>query len=140
MSRERTLSLIKPDAAKRNLIGKIIAQLEEGGLRVVAQKRLRLTRAEAETFYAAHREKPFFQELVDFITSGPIIAQVLEGEGAIARNRALMGATDPAQADSGTIRQLYGSSICENAVHGSDSAASAASEIKLFFRESEICA
>ena len=140
MSSERTLSLIKPDAARRNLIGKIIAQLEEGGLRVVAQKRLRLARAEAETFYAAHREKPFFGELVDFITSGPVIAQVLEGEDAIARNRALMGATDPAQAADGTIRQLYGSSICENAVHGSDSPASAASEIKLFFRENEICA
>lgn len=138
MSRERTLSLIKPDAARRRLGEKIIAQLQQGGLRVVAQKRLRLTRAEAESFYAAHRSKPFFRELVDFITSGPVIAQVLEGEDAIARNRALMGATDPAKAAPGTIRQLYGDSICENAVHGSDSPASAASEITLFFRDDEL--
>ncbi|MCY4505145.1 MAG: nucleoside-diphosphate kinase [Hyphomicrobiales bacterium] len=140
MSQERTLSLIKPDATRRNLIGKIIAQLEAGGLRVVAQKRVQLTRQEAERFYAAHREKPFFQELVDFITSGPVIAQVLEGEDAIARNRALMGATDPANAEPGTLRQLYASSICENAVHGSDSPASAQHEITLFFREEEILA
>ena len=135
---ERTLSIVKPDATRRNLTGRILAMLEEAGLRVVAQKRIRLTRAQAEAFYAVHRERPFFASLVAFMTSGPVVVQVLEGEGAVARNRAVMGATDPARADAGTIRRAFAESIEANSVHGSDSVENAAAEIAFFFAGSEI--
>ena len=120
MAVERTLSIIKPDATRRNLTGKIIAKFEDAGLRVIASRRLRLSQADAEAFYGVHRERPFFRSLVDFMTSGPVVVQVLEGENAIAKNREVMGATNPANAAPGTIRKLYATSIERNAVHGSD--------------------
>lgn len=135
---ERTLSIIKPDATGRNITGKIIDRLEGAGLRVVAQRRLRLTRARAEAFYAVHRERPFFDSLCAFMTSGPVVVQVLEGENAVARNREIMGATNPADAAPGTIRKDFAESIEANSVHGSDSAANAATEIDFFFSTSEI--
>ena len=138
MSLERTFSIIKPDATARNLTGAINAMIEQTGLRVVAQKRVRITREQAETFYAVHRERPFFRELVDFMISGPVVVQVLEGENAIARYRDVMGATDPAKAAEGTIRKLHAKSIGENSVHGSDAPATAATEISQFFAGNEI--
>jgi nucleoside-diphosphate kinase len=138
MASERTLSIVKPDATRRNLTGRVNAMLEEAGLRIVAQKRLRLTTAQAEAFYAVHRERGFFRDLVTFMTSGPVVAQVLEGEGAVARNREVMGATDPAKAASGTIRKAFAESIEANSVHGSDSPENAAQEVAFFFAEIEI--
>jgi nucleoside-diphosphate kinase len=135
---ERTLSIIKPDATARNLTGSINAMIEAAGLRIVAQKRLRLTEAQAEGFYAVHRERPFFRDLVRFMTSGPIVAQVLEGEGAVARYRDVMGATDPAKAADGTIRKTFAENIEANSVHGSDSAANAQIEIAFLFAEVDI--
>ena len=135
---ERTLSIIKPDATGRNITGKIIDRLEGAGLRVVAQRRVRLTRADAEAFYDVHRERPFFDSLCAFMTSGPVVVQVLEGEDAVARNREIMGATNPAEAAPGTIRKDFAESIEANSVHGSDSAANAAAEIDFFFSASEI--
>jgi nucleoside-diphosphate kinase len=138
MATERTLSILKPDATRRNLTGKINACFEAAGLKIVAQKRLRLTKERAEEFYGEHRARGFFNDLVAFMTSGPVVVQVLEGEDAIAKNREIMGATDPAKAADGTIRKLYAESIEANSVHGSDSAASAAREIAFFFPPSEI--
>lgn len=138
MAIERTFSIIKPDATARNLTGAVNAVIETAGLRIVAQKRVRLTREQAETFYGVHRERPFFGELVDFMTSGPVVVQVLEGEGAIARYREVMGATNPANAAEGTIRKLFALSVGENSVHGSDSAENAAIEIAQFFSGNEI--
>ncbi len=138
MAIERTLSILKPDATRRNLTGKINAVFEQGGLRIVAQKRLQLSRAQAEAFYGAHRERGFFNDLVGFMVSGPVVAQVLEGEDAIAQNRKLMGATNPANADEGTIRKLFAESIEANSVHGSDSPEAAAHEIAFFFAGTEI--
>jgi nucleoside-diphosphate kinase len=138
MAMERTFSIIKPDATARNLTGAINAMIEQSGLRIVAQKRLRITRAQAETFYAVHRSRPFFGELVDFMTSGPVVVQVLEGDGAVAKYRDLMGATDPAKAAPGTIRKTHAASIGENSVHGSDSAETAAQEIGQFFAGNDI--
>jgi len=135
---ERTLSIIKPDATRRNLVGKICAKLEEAGLRIVAQKRVRWTRYQAEQFYAVHKERPFYGELVDFMTSGPIVVQVLEGENAVARNREIMGATNPAEAAEGTIRKEFAESLEANSVHGSDSPGNAAKEIAMCFDGSEI--
>ena len=139
MAVERTFSIIKPDATQRNLTGAINALIEQAGLRIIAQKRLRMSRAEAETFYAVHRERPFFGELVDFMTSGPVVVQVLEGGNAIAKYREIMGATDPAKAAPGTIRKDFALSIEANSVHGSDSAENAAQEISFFFAQTEIC-
>ena len=133
MAVERTLSILKPDATRRNLTGPINARFEEAGLRIIAQRRLRLTRAQAEDFYAVHRERPFFDQLCDFMTTGPVVAQVLEGEGAIALHRDIMGATNPADAAPGTIRKDFAESIETNSVHGSDSEATAAFEIAFFF-------
>lgn len=138
MALERTFSIIKPDATKRNLTGVIIAKLEEAGLRVVASKRIHMTREQAEGFYAVHKERPFFGELVDFMITEPVVVQVLEGEGAIAKNREVMGATNPEQAAVGTIRKEYALSLGENSVHGSDGADTAAEEIKYFFTDAEI--
>jgi nucleoside-diphosphate kinase len=138
MAVERTLSIIKPDATRRNLTGQINAALERAGLRIVAQKRLRLTEAQAEAFYAVHRERGFFRDLVRFMTSGPVVVQVLEGENAVARNRETMGATDPKKAEPGTIRAEFAESIEANSVHGSDSAENAAIEIAFFFAAIEI--
>lgn len=138
MPLERTFSIIKPDATERNITGKINAMLEEAGLRIVAQKRIKMTREQAETFYAVHRERPFFGELVEFMISAPIVVQVLEGENAVAKNREVMGATNPAEAAEGTIRKLYGRSIGENSVHGSDSPENAALEVAQFFSGNEI--
>lgn len=138
MAVERTLSIIKPDATARNITGKIITKLEEGGLRIVAQKRVRWSREDAEQFYAVHKERPFFNDLVSFMTSGPIVLQVLEGEDAVARNREIMGATNPANAAPGTIRAEFAENIERNSVHGSDSAENAAQEIAFCFEESEI--
>ena len=138
MATERTLSIIKPDATRRNLTGRINAKFEGEGLRIVAQKRLQLTQAQAEAFYAVHRERPFFGGLVSFMTSGPVVAQVLEGDNAVAKNREIMGATDPQKADPGTIRKDFAESIEANSVHGSDSAATAAQEIAFFFAAIEI--
>jgi nucleoside-diphosphate kinase len=135
---ERTLSIIKPDATERNLTGKIIAKLEDAGLRVVAQKRVRWSEDQAKKFYEVHKERPFYGELVSFMTSGPIVIQVLEGENAVAKNREVMGATNPAQAAPGTIRKEFAENIERNSVHGSDSAENAASEIALCFSENEI--
>jgi nucleoside-diphosphate kinase len=137
---ERTLSIIKPDATRRNLTGRINAKFEEAGLRIVAQKRLRLTEAQAGAFYAVHKERPFYKDLVAFMTSGPVVAQVLEGEGAVAKNREIMGATNPANAAPGTIRKEFAESIEANSVHGSDSAENAAAEIAFFFAGIEIVA
>lgn len=138
MATERTFSIIKPDATKRNITGKIIAKLEEAGLRVVAQRRIQLTKEQAESFYGVHRERPFFNDLVAFMTSGPVVVQVLEGENAVARNREVMGATNPAEADEGTIRKEFAESIEANSVHGSDAPETAAEEIAFFFKEDEI--
>jgi nucleoside-diphosphate kinase len=138
MALERTFSIIKPDAAARNLTGAINAMIEQAGLRIVAQRRVRISREEAETFYAIHRERPFFSELVQFMTSGPVVVQVLEGDSAISRYRDLMGATDPAKAAAGTIRKVHAKSITENSVHGSDSPETAAKEIGQFFSGNEI--
>jgi nucleoside-diphosphate kinase len=135
---ERTFSIIKPDATARNLTGAINAMIEKKGLRIVAQKRVRMTTAEAETFYGVHRARPFFRELVDFMTSGPVVVQVLEGESAVAAYRDLMGATDPAKAAPGTIRKEHAKSIGENSVHGSDAAEAAGNEIAQFFSGNEI--
>jgi nucleoside-diphosphate kinase len=140
MAIERTFSIIKPDATARNLTGAINAMIEQAGLRIVAQKRLRISREEAETFYAIHRERSFFRELVDFMTSGPVVVQVLEGENAIAKYRDIMGATDPAKAAPGTIRKVHAKSIGENSVHGSDAPETAAKEIAQFFSGNEIVA
>lgn len=138
MATERTLSIIKPDATRRNITGKINAMLEEGGLRIVAQKRLWLTKEQAETFYAVHKERSFYNDLVKFMTSGPVVVQVLEGEDAVTRNREIMGATNPANADEGTIRKLYGESVEANSAHGSDSPENAAIEIAYFFAGCDI--
>ena len=138
MAIERTFSIIKPDATARNLTGAINAMIEAAGLRIVAQQRVRITRDQAETFYSVHRERPFFRELVDFMVSGPVVVQVLEGENAIASYRDLMGATDPVKAAPGTIRKLYAKSIGENAIHGSDAGATAAQEIGQFFAGNDI--
>jgi nucleoside-diphosphate kinase len=136
---ERTLSIIKPDGVGRNLIGEVLRRFEEVGLRIVAARMLKLSQTEAEGFYAVHRERPFFKDLVKFMTSGPVMVQVLEGEGAIAKNREVMGATDPKKAAKGTIRADLAHSIDENIVHGSDAAETAAREIAYFFREIEVC-
>lgn len=135
---ERTFSIIKPDATERNLTGKVNAVIEDAGLRIVAQKRIRMSRAQAETFYEVHKERPFYGELVDFMISGPVVVQVLEGDNAVARYREAMGATNPAQAAEGTIRKLYARSVGENSVHGSDSADNAAIEIAQFFKDEDI--
>jgi nucleoside-diphosphate kinase len=135
---ERTLSIIKPDATRRNLTGAINDRLEKAGLRIVAQKRLQLSRAQAEAFYGVHRERPFFASLVEFMTSGPVVAQVLEGEDAVAKNREVMGATNPANAAAGTIRKDFAESIEANSVHGSDSLENAKGEIAYFFAGTEI--
>src|SRR5437016_7710986 len=137
MAIERTFSIIKPDATSRNVTGAINALIEQAGLRVIAQKRVRISREQAETFYAIHRERPFFRELVDFMVSGPVVVQVLEGENAIAKYRDIMGATDPAKAATGTIRKAHAKSIGENSVHGSDAPDTAAKEIAQFFAENE---
>ena len=138
MAIEHTFSIIKPDATRRNLTGKINAVFEEAGLRIVAQKRIHMSPAQAESFYGVHRERPFFKDLVSFMISGPVVVQVLEGENAVARNRELMGATNPANAAPGTIRKLFAENIEANSVHGSDSAENAAIEIAYFFAGSEI--
>jgi nucleoside-diphosphate kinase len=138
MARERTLSILKPDATQRNLTGAINQRIESAGLRIIAQKRVRLTRAEAEGFYAEHKARPFFGSLCDFMTSGPVVLQVLEGENAIAKYREVMGATNPANAAPGTIRKDFAESVERNSAHGSDSPASAAREVGYFFAEIEI--
>jgi nucleoside-diphosphate kinase len=138
MALERTFSIIKPDATRRNLTGAINAVIEKGGLRIVAQKRLQLSKAQAEAFYGVHRERPFFASLVEFMTSGPVVVQVLEGENAVARYREVMGATNPANAAEGTIRKLFAESIEANSAHGSDSPENAAIEIAFFFAGIEI--
>jgi nucleoside-diphosphate kinase len=138
MANERTLSIVKPDATRRNLTGLINARLEEAGLHIVAQRRVRLTRDDAEKFYAVHAERSFFNDLCDFMASGPVVVQVLEGDNAIALNRDIMGATNPANADDGTIRKEFGESIEANSVHGSDSPENAAQEIAFFFSELDI--
>ena len=138
MARERTLSILKPDATRRNLTGKINTMLEAGGLRIVAQKRIRLTKQQAEGFYAEHASKGFFGGLTDFMSSGPVVVQVLEGENAIAKNREIMGATNPANAAEGTIRKTFAESIDANSAHGSDSPTSAEREISYFFAAIEI--
>jgi len=139
MATERTLSIIKPDATRRNLTGRINAKLEEAGLRIVAQKRLHLTSDQAGQFYAVHKERPFFKDLVSFMISGPVVVQVLEGDNAVAKNREVMGATNPANAAAGTIRKEFAESIEANSVHGSDSPENAAQEIAFFFSQVEIC-
>jgi nucleoside-diphosphate kinase len=138
MAIERTFSILKPDATERNLTGAINAVIEKAGLRIIAQKRIRMSQAEAETFYAVHKERPFFGELVSFMISAPVVVQVLQGENAIAKYREIMGATDPAKAADGTIRKLYAKSVGENSVHGSDAAETAAQEIAQFFSGNEI--
>ncbi len=138
MATTRTFSIIKPDATRRNITGAITQMLEEAGLRIVASKRIRMTREQAEGFYAVHRDRPFFNDLVAFMTSGPVVVQVLEGEDAVVRNRTVMGATNPAAADEGTIRKRYGESIEANSVHGSDSDENARIEIDFFFKPEEI--
>ena len=138
MAVERTLSIIKPDATRRNLTGKIVAKFEDAGLKVVASRRIRLSQADAESFYGVHRERPFFADLVKFMISGPVVVQVLEGEGAIAKYRDVMGATDPKKAADGTIRKVHALSIGENTVHGSDAPETAAQEIAQFFSGNEI--
>ena len=138
MAVERTLSILKPDATARNLTGAINAMIEKAGLRIIAQKRIRMSRPQAETFYAVHRERPFFGELVTFMTSGPVVVQVLEGENAIAKYREVMGATDPAKAVDGSIRKVHAKSMGENSVHGSDARDNAAVEIAQFFSNNEI--
>lgn len=138
MAVQRTFSIIKPDATERNLTGAINAVIEKAGLRIIGQRRIQMTRAQAERFYGVHRERPFFGELVDFMISGPVVVQVLEGAEAVAKYRDVMGATNPAQAADGTIRKLFAKSIGENSVHGSDSAENAALEIAQFFSEADI--
>ena len=138
MAIERTFSIIKPDATERNLTGAVNALIEKAGLRIVAQKRIRMTRQQAETFYAVHKDRPFFRELVEFMTSGPVVVQVLEGDNAVQRNRDIMGATNPEQAADGTIRKTYAESIEANSVHGSDSDDNARIEIAYFFSPEEI--
>lgn len=138
MATERTLSIIKPDATAKNVTGKINAKLEDAGLRIVAQKRMRMTKEQAGAFYAVHRERPFYDELTSFMASGPVVVQVLEGEGAIAKNREVMGATNPSEAAPGTIRAEFASSVGENSVHGSDAPDTAAQEIAFFFAELEL--
>lgn len=139
MGVERTLSIVKPDAVAKNVVGEIYSRFEKAGLRIVAAKMLRLSRAQAEGFYAEHKGRPFFPALVDFMTSGPVTVQVLEGENAVAKNRELMGATNPKEAEAGTIRADFAESIDANAVHGSDSTTSAEREVAFFFASSEIC-
>jgi nucleoside-diphosphate kinase len=138
MAVQRTFSILKPDATKRNLTGAVNAVIEKAGLRIVAQKRIQMTTAQAQTFYAVHKERPFFGELVEFMTSGPVVVQVLEGEDAIARYREVMGATNPANAADGTVRKLFAQSVGENTVHGSDAPETAAIEIAQFFAGNEI--
>ncbi len=138
MALERTFAILKPDATARNLTGAVNAMIEAAGLRIVAQKRIRMTRDQAETFYAVHKERPFYGELVAFMTSGPVVVQVLEGENAIARHREVMGATNPTDAEEGTIRKVHARSLGENTVHGSDAPATAAVEIAQFFAGNEI--
>jgi len=138
MANQRTFSIIKPDATQRNLTGEICARFEKAGLRIIAQKRIRLSRAQAEQFYAVHKERPFFDGLCSFMTSGPVVVQVLEGDDAIARNREIMGATNPADAEEGTIRKDFAQSIEANSVHGSDGPETAAEEIAFFFSDEEI--
>ena len=140
MAVERTLSIVKPDAVGKNVIGEILARFEKAGLQIVAAKMVQLDDEKAGGFYAEHKERPFFKDLVEFMTSGPVVVQVLEGENAIAKNRELMGATNPQEADAGTIRADFAQSIAANAVHGSDSAESAAREVAYFFADEEICA
>tara|TARA_R110000851_G_scaffold10157_4_gene36964 strand:+ start:763 stop:1194 length:432 start_codon:yes stop_codon:yes gene_type:complete len=139
MAVERTLSIIKPDAVAKNVVGQILSRFEQAGLSVVAAKMVQLSQSDAEGFYAEHKERPFFKDLVGFMASGPVVVQVLEGEGAVLKNRDLMGATNPKEAAAGTIRADFAESIDANAVHGSDSAASAAREIGYFFAETELC-
>ena len=138
MAATRTFSIIKPDATRRNITGAITKMLEDAGLRVIASKRIRMSREQAEGFYAVHKERPFFNDLCTFMTSGPVVVQVLEGENAVLRNREVMGATNPAQADEGTIRKTYAESIEANSVHGSDSDENAKIEIDFFFKPEEI--
>ena len=138
MALERTLSIVKPDAVRKNAIGKILARFEAAGLKIIAARMMHLSRAEAEAFYAVHRERPFFRDLVEFMSSGPVLVQVLEGENAIARNRELMGATDPSKAAKGTIRADFADSIDANAVHGSDAPAIARTEVAYFFPACEV--
>ena len=140
MALERTFSIVKPDGVQKNLIGEVYRRFEQGGLRIVAARMTQLTQAQAEGFYAVHRERPFFKDLVKYMISGPVVLQVLEGENAVARNRELMGATDPKKADKGTIRADLASSIEENVVHGSDSVENAAREIAYFFADIALCA
>ena len=139
MAIERTLSIVKPDGVQKNLIGDVYRRFEQAGLRIVAARMLRLSQTQAEGFYAVHRERPFFRDLVTYMVSGPVMVQVLEGEGAVAKNREIMGATDPKKADRGTIRADLATSIEQNVVHGSDSAENAAREIAYFFAETELC-
>jgi nucleoside-diphosphate kinase len=139
MAIERTLSIIKPDGVAKNLIGEVYRRFEQAGLRIIAARMLHLNRRQAEGFYAVHRERPFFNDLVEYMTTGPVIVQVLEGEGAVNRHRELMGATDPKKADQGTIRADFAASIEENVVHGSDAPETAAQEIAYFFAQSELC-
>ena len=139
MAIERTFSIVKPDAVRRNLIGKIYDRFETGGLRVIASRMIQLTRSQAQDFYAVHRERPFYNDLVDYMTSGPVVVQVLEGESAITRNREIMGATNPADAAPGTIRADFAESVEANAVHGSDAPETAREEISFFFENSDIC-
>ncbi|MHB8425464.1 MAG: nucleoside-diphosphate kinase [Gammaproteobacteria bacterium] len=139
MTIERTLSIVKPDGVAKNLIGEVYARFEKAGLKIVAARMLHLTRAQAEAFYAVHRERPFFKPLVDFMISGPVMVQVLEGENAIARNREVMGATNPRDAEAGTIRADFAKTVDENVVHGSDAADTARQEIAFFFARTELC-
>jgi nucleoside-diphosphate kinase len=139
MAVERTLSIVKPDGVGRNLIGDVYRRFEQAGLKIVAARMMQLSQTEAESFYGVHRERPFYKDLVKFMTSGPVMVQVLEGEGAVLKNRDIMGATDPKKADKGTIRADLATSIDENVVHGSDAADTAAREIAFFFRETEVC-
>lgn len=139
MSVERTLSIVKPDGVRKNVIGEVYRRFEQAGLKIVAARMLQLTKAQAEGFYAVHRERPFFADLVAYMSSGPVVVQVLEGENAVAKNREIMGATDPKQADAGTIRADFATSIEENVVHGSDSLENAAIEVAYFFARTDLC-
>jgi len=139
MALERTFSIVKPDGVQKNIIGQVYSRFEKAGLKIIAARMVQLTQAQAEGFYAVHRERPFFKDLVKYMISGPVVAQVLEGDNAVAKNRELMGATDPKKAAPGTIRADFASSIEENVVHGSDSAENAATEIAYFFAASELC-
>lgn len=139
MTVERTFSIVKPDGVEKNLVGEVYTRFEKAGLQIIASRMLHLTREQAEGFYAVHRERPFYNDLVSYMTSGPVVVQVLEGEDAIAKNREIMGATDPAEADPGTIRADFATSIEENVVHGSDGPDTAREEIRFFFSEDEIC-